>query len=286
MEVQVLPGKPYQDPPRDNNRRRRLAFHRSPKRPRYYHKGSPDYPHHERTRTGRSRSPKQHHNSDLRSNKHRRSRSPISPIRKPYKLSDSNNHTYRNSKDIKRPSKRSSHSHLRHPIREKRFSCSPNSLHPPPDTTVAPPTQTQFHQDASNIPKIAPTKELPPPPVFEPTPAKNQLPNATSTPAINPESQPTPNQTELNSSPEKVPNLKITFRPDRSISPAPQSSTPTTPLLEIPELMSDFDEIYLDHQKQTHLMYHLLQATKSINRSVYLGFAELLKAEGFIKQDK
>lgn len=100
---------------------------------------------------------------------------------------------------------------------------------------------------------------------------------------------PTPDNKARSPYRDENPNVKTTS-PTPEIKNPPTSVVthgPTSPpvLIEIPELMGDFDEIHLDHQKQCHLFYHLLQVTKGINRAVYLKFAELLKTEGFIKQD-
>lgn len=50
--------------------------------------------------------------------------------------------------------------------------------------------------------------------------------------------------------------------------------------------MSKFDrEVLLDHKAQSHIMFYLLKLSKLVNKNVYTKFAQVLKEEGYIKEN-
>lgn len=255
MHVKIISEKPHHESSSDNKNRRRLAFNHSPFKP-----------HARRHET-------QHHHQVKHSHR-ARSRSPVRP-RSP----QTHRRRRHRSRSVEYTKKRASKpSKLVKSIvvtKNPNYRMKPEQKPPPTSTSTPAGTFTPSHQPPSSPARsrtVDLSTYLPNSPVFLPTP----------------DPKPQPPLTQRQDHDENPVENNYPPKPTTPHPPKPEIiHAPTSPaaLIEIPELMGDFDEIHLDHQKQCHLLYHLLQATKGINRSVYLKFAGLLKSEGFIKQD-
>lgn len=66
----------------------------------------------------------------------------------------------------------------------------------------------------------------------------------------------------------------------------PTTSQSIALLLEIPELMTEYDqESMMDKKKQSKALRHISALTKLINKNIYRQFAQILWTEGFNKED-
>lgn len=187
--------------------------------------------------------------------------------------------------------KRSPHRHSRHrsPTRQKL-----SNTHPTVSSTVTIPSLT-FKKPPNQIPN--PTLKPTTPPKV--SPAHGQIfpksPICLPTPNIHQDwkkSDPKQEMPDLIDE-STVPDLTITVdnpQPFGATPLTPNQPTPSistsSPLIEVPELMTDFDrDTYLNHKMLSNTFFHMLRITKHLNKTVHDRFARILKEEGFIKDN-
>lgn len=142
-------------------------------------------------------------------------------------------------------------------------------------------------------PKLSPIRDIrsphqvkntfPKSPICPPTPDNDK--------GLEPNSNP-PNDSPSTKpiSPSKPSSSAKKSSPHELNSPNPHHNAATydssSPLLEVPALMTDFDQdAYLDQKKLSTTFFHILNLTKFLNKTIYTRFAQILKEEGFIKQN-